>query len=284
MPAKRMIIVAPNGARRSKADHPALPLSPDEIAREAARCAEAGASMIHLHARTSSGEHSLEIEDNRLVFDAVLREVGDRMLIQLTTEAVGRYQPQQQMQLIRTLKPQAASFALRELMADEQHLRSAAEFFHWCASEHILAQYILYSADDLQRYLLLRRRGLLPHDQHHLLFVLGRYSQNLQAQPSDLHPFTALADQLQVPWAVCAFGRQEQACLLHAARAGADLRIGFENNLLTTCGEPARDNAAQVEDLVAALDRIGYSPMSLAQTRNHLHPVETCGSKNSLMH
>ena len=46
-----MLTVAPNGGRKTKADHPALPLSPDELARTAAECLERGASMIHLHVR-----------------------------------------------------------------------------------------------------------------------------------------------------------------------------------------------------------------------------------------
>ncbi len=269
MPAERLIIVAPNGARRGKADHPALPLTPEEIAREAARCALAGAAMIHLHARSATGEHSLEIADNRAVLEAVQREVGTRMLIQLTTEAVGRYRPEQQMQLIRTLQPEAASFALRELIPDGAHEQRAADFFLWCADARILAQYILYSVDDLRRYLELRQRGLLPADLHHLLLVLGRYRQQQQARPQDLAPFGALIEQLDgVRWAVCAFGRQEQACLLAAARAGGDLRVGFENNLHSSAGPLARHNAAQVAALVTALAGIDCTPMSARQARD----------------
>lgn len=269
MPAERLIIVAPNGARRGKADHPALPLTAAEIAREAARCALAGAAMIHLHARSATGEHSLEIDDNRAVLAAVQQQVGDRMLIQLTTEAVGRYRPEQQMQLIRTLQPKAASFALRELMPDAAHEPRAADFFHWCADARILAQYILYSVDDLRRYLELRQRGLLPSGGHHLLFVLGRYSRQQQSSPQDLAPFSALLEQLDgVRWAVCAFGRQEQSCLIAAARAGGDLRIGFENNLYSSRGPLARHNAAQVADLVTALAEIGCTPMSARRARD----------------
>lgn len=268
MPAERLIIVAPNGARRGKADHPALPITPEEIAREAERCAAVGAAMIHLHARTPAGEHSLEIDDNRAVLAAVQQRVGERMLIQLTTEAVGRYRPEQQMQLIRTLQPEAASFALRELIPDASHETRAADFFHWCADAGILAQYILYSVDDLRRYLELRQRGLLPANCHHLLLVLGRYSRQQQSSPQDLAPFTALIQHLEgVRWALCAFGHQEQACLIAAARAGGDLRVGFENNLYSSSGQLARHNAAQVADLVTALAGIGCTPMSARQAR-----------------
>ncbi|HEU4985991.1 MAG TPA: 3-keto-5-aminohexanoate cleavage protein, partial [Rhizobiaceae bacterium] len=45
------IAIAPNGGRKTKADHPALPMTSDEIAATAAACLAAGAAMLHLHVR-----------------------------------------------------------------------------------------------------------------------------------------------------------------------------------------------------------------------------------------
>ncbi len=50
-----VIAVAPNGARKSKADHPRLPLTPSELAECAQDCLDAGASMLHLHVRDAAG-------------------------------------------------------------------------------------------------------------------------------------------------------------------------------------------------------------------------------------
>lgn len=47
------IAVAPNGGRRTKADHPAVPMTPDELAATAADCLAAGAAMIHVQDRKS---------------------------------------------------------------------------------------------------------------------------------------------------------------------------------------------------------------------------------------
>jgi uncharacterized protein (DUF849 family) len=47
------IMVAPNGARKTKRDHPRIPLSAEEIAKEAAACAVAGVQAVQLHVRTS---------------------------------------------------------------------------------------------------------------------------------------------------------------------------------------------------------------------------------------
>jgi uncharacterized protein (DUF849 family) len=263
------VIVAPNGARKSKLDHPALPITPDELAEEVALCVAAGASMVHLHARTKTGRHSLEIDDNRAVIAAVREKLGDEVMIQLTTEAVGIYQPEQQMALIRTLKPEAASFALSELIPDPSFESTASEFFHWVADNNIVAQYIVYSADQLAYYLDLRKRGLLPKNKHHLLLVLGRYHKQLESDPSDLTPFIHLIEQLDdIRWAICAFGKKEQDCLLAAAKLGGDVRIGFENNLFSKTGELAKNNAAQVEEMVSRLQEIKRTAMTTEVLRN----------------
>ena len=80
-----VVAVAPNGARKSQQDHPALPITPEEIAREAAACAEAGAAMLHLHVRDAQGRHSLDVEAYRTAIAAVRRAVGQRMILQVTT-------------------------------------------------------------------------------------------------------------------------------------------------------------------------------------------------------
>ncbi|WP_195753677.1 3-keto-5-aminohexanoate cleavage protein, partial [Vibrio parahaemolyticus] len=49
------IIVAPNGARKTKHDHANLPMTKDELVAEAIACQTAGAAMIHLHARDANG-------------------------------------------------------------------------------------------------------------------------------------------------------------------------------------------------------------------------------------
>ena len=55
-----VLTVAPNRGRKTKADHPALPLTADELAWTAAECLERGASMIHLHVRDADGQHCLD--------------------------------------------------------------------------------------------------------------------------------------------------------------------------------------------------------------------------------
>src|SRR5688572_22904819 len=117
-PAVRAIAVAPNGGRRGKADHPALPIGPRELASTAAACLEAGAAMIHVHVRDRDGGHLLDADAYRETTNAIRDAVGERLVIQVTSESVGRYQPAEQMAVVRATRPEAVSLALRELVPD----------------------------------------------------------------------------------------------------------------------------------------------------------------------
>ena len=86
-----ILMVAPNGARRTRADHPKLPLSAEEIAAEAPAWRMAGAAALHLHARDAEGRHSIEPELYRRYLDLVERATGGALPVQVTTEAAGRY-------------------------------------------------------------------------------------------------------------------------------------------------------------------------------------------------
>ncbi|MDF2156167.1 3-keto-5-aminohexanoate cleavage protein [Vibrio sp. CAU 1672] len=244
------IMVAPNGALKSKADHSHLPMSQQEIVAEVLACQKAGAAMVHLHARDQHGNHSLAIDDNAALYQAVKTAVGEQMLVQLTTEAVGQYTPEQQMALIRAVQPEAASFALRELFSEPRDTETVSEFFYWAAEQNIISQIILYDQADIERYFQLRERGVLPAYNQHTLVVLGRYQCGRQPSPWDLRRLSlARFEQQGVRCAVCAFGAREQDCVLSAMLLGLDARIGFENNHLSPQGIPALDNAEQVHRL-----------------------------------
>ncbi|NAW58575.1 MULTISPECIES: 3-keto-5-aminohexanoate cleavage protein [unclassified Vibrio] len=265
------MIVAPTGARKTKQHHAALPVSVSEIRAEAVACRDAGAAMIHLHARDPQGAHSLTINDNQAVYQQVKQAVGDSMIVQLTTEAVGQYTPEQQMALIRAVRPEAASFALKELIPTQEHIPQASDFFHWVASQNILSQYILYSPPELAEYVRLVQNGLLPEQKHHLLLVLGRYHQNQQSEPQDLLPFfSPYFSQLKCRWAVCAFGSQEAQCLTAGALLGGDVRVGFENNHLTLSGQPAISNAEQVASMRQILHSLNIQTLDAEGLRQQL--------------
>ena len=246
----RAIIVAPNGARKTKQDNPNIPLTDTEIIEEVIACRDAGAAMVHLHCRDNQGVHSLDINLKKHLYKCVKQAVGGSMIVQLTTEAVGIYHPEQQKHLIKSVKPEAASFALRELVSEKTHPNDSQTFFRWVTEQGIISQIILYDQSDISRYFQLLKQDILPSQNQHVLIVLGRYKNSHDPTPEDLVNLELEQfHQRNIRVAICAFGRQEHHCLTHALKQGLDARIGFENNHLGLDGKPAVNNAQQVINL-----------------------------------
>jgi 3-keto-5-aminohexanoate cleavage enzyme len=261
-----VVAVAPNGARRTKADHPNLPLSPEELAADAVRCRDAGATLLHMHVRDESGGHSLDPRRYRAAIEVVRRAVGSSMVIQITTEAVGVYTPEEQMRVVREVRPEAVSLGLRELAGEDLEPLALAEFLEWMRQERIAPQYILYSPSDVGKFHELRRRGIIPQRTPFALFVLGRYTAPTEIRPRDVLPYLKAHD-LDCPWALCAFGVRETACVLTAAGLGGHVRVGFENNLWLADGRTAETNADLVEQVCRAAPLLGRPLADITQTR-----------------
>jgi len=265
--APLIIAVAPNGARRRKSDHPAIPITPEEIAKEAHACAEAGATLLHLHVRDAQQNHSLDEDLYRAAITAVRKETGDSMIIQVTTEAVGRYSPEDQMELIRTLRPEAFSVSISELITDDDHEAQAADFLAWAAREQIHVQHIIYSPAELVRFHELRRRGVIVQTIPSPLFVCGRYHGELGGV-EQLKLF--LADSSEMSWMCCAFGAGETDCAKLAIETGGHCRIGFENNLLSDDGALARNNADRVHAVANLANKLNRPIANVEMTRKIL--------------
>jgi uncharacterized protein (DUF849 family) len=270
-PAPVVIAVAPTGARRSKADHPALPVAPAEVARDAAACAAAGAQVIHVHVRDPDGGHTLDADAYRATTAAIRDAVGDALIVQITTEAVGRFSPAEQMATVRALRPEAVSIAVRELIPGEAEEADAAAFLAWAAGASIGVQYIVYDAADIARLADLARRGVIPDPAPHALFVLGRYVTGQRGAPADLEP---LLEPWPAgwPWTVCAFGPDEAACLTRAVTLGGHVRVGLENNLLRPDGSLAASNAAQVAHMRAVV-AAGPRPLATLDEARRVYRV-----------
>jgi len=264
-----IICVAPNGARKTKADHARLPLSADELAVEAENCMHAGAAMIHLHVRDKNGKHTIDPAHYRPAIAAIRNRIGDGLIIQVTTEAVGQYSAQQQMAMVRDLKPEAVSLAIGELCPNGEEER-ASEFFNWVISNKILAQYILYSVEDIARFIELHSSGIIPAKRPSILLVLGRYSRDLTSDPKELLPMLEALNGFVCDWAVCAFGAKEADCMALAARHGGHCRIGFENNMLMEDASLAPANASLISSFAARVAKLGLSTASAKEAKKIL--------------
>ena len=146
-------MAAPNGARKVKTDHPAMPVTIMETIAAAKECHAAGASILHAHVRDDDGKHLLDTGRYQTLLDGLRTEVPN-MLVQITTEAVGIYTPQQQSKLVFDLKPDFVSVGFREMIGDGSQVARdhAAHFYHHSLHSQIHIQHILYDVDDLARF------------------------------------------------------------------------------------------------------------------------------------
>ncbi len=255
------IAVAPNGARKSRSDHARLPITPAELADCAADCLAAGAAMIHLHVRDGAGRHSLEAADYRAAIDAIRDRVGDALLIQVTTEAGGRYGPAEQMAHARALAPQALSLAVRELWREPALGAEAAAF---------VAELAVARRPRPVHRLRRRRPGAFPAAAgrgRHPAASAARAVRARRVRRAARRPprrIAALAAALPPgwPWSVCAFGAAELRCVVTGALLGGHVRVGFENNHLFPSGVPAADNAGLVRACCDALATLGLRSAS----------------------
>lgn len=247
------LMVAPNGARRTHADHPALPVTVTETVATAIACFNAGADGIHAHVRDADAKHLLDAGLYKELI-AELAQQAPNLLVQITTEAVGLYTAAQQRQLVADVRPQRVSVSLTEMLSDD-NTAAARDFYHSCRQAGTGVQHILYAPEDIIKLEQLIDQQVIPADDLQLLFVLGRYSENQQSQPADLLPFLAQFKQstLVADWGLCAFGQGETDCLVAAERAGGKMRIGFENSLWHSDGRLAKDNAERVTELISSL-------------------------------
>ena len=268
MPGPTIIMVAPNGARKTHRDHPALPVSIAETVAEAKACYAAGATVLHAHVRGRQEEHVLDAGLYKELLGELDQQVPE-LLVQITTEAVGIYAPDQQVECVKQVRPQMASVALREMTFDYQNTGFAQDFYYWCTDSKIHIQHILYSAEDLQRYCQYRSDGIIPDSQNCVLFVLGRYAADFQSNPDELTPFLQQNPD-NLDWFTCAFGHQEQACVLAGIQHGGHARIGFENNLYSADGSLADSTRNQVLDLKQAIEASGRVVANHHQTRELL--------------
>jgi uncharacterized protein (DUF849 family) len=245
-------MVAPNGARRTKVDHPALPVTLDEIVNCAKECYAAGADGLHAHIRDNSGAHLLDADEYMRLISRVHQAVPD-MAIQITTEAAGIYDPEVQMRVALASGADMVSASVKEI--SRAGLSQARTFYREMQEKGIAVQHILYGVEDCHLLQATIDEASLVDPSLQLIFVLGSYGGDRDAKPDDLDVFLAWLKErgISPDWAVCAFGSAEVACLKNAVAHGGKCRVGFENSFVLSDGTVALDNAQKVTDLLVSL-------------------------------
>lgn len=104
--SKVVITCAITGAEVTREDNPALPITPEEIATAALEAREAGASILHLHARDEKGKPTQDVETFKRIIDAVRAKTD--MVIEITTGGAVGMSMEERLQPL-ALDPEMAS-------------------------------------------------------------------------------------------------------------------------------------------------------------------------------
>jgi 3-keto-5-aminohexanoate cleavage enzyme len=243
-----IITAALTGAEVTRAQQPALPVTPEEIATAAAACAAAGASIVHVHARLADGTSTQE----PAVYAEIIRLIRDRcdVIVQLSTGgAVGMTAAERIAPV--ALLPEMATLSMGSVnFGDDVFLNlpgDMAAFLAEMQAAGVVPEYEIFDAGmlhSLQRWL---RRGLvaLPLHVDLVLGVPGAMAgtpESLMFLRSQLPPGAS--------WTVAGIGAAQLPLATMAIVLGGHVRVGFEDNIYYRRGELAVSNAQMVDRIV----------------------------------
>ena len=125
---------------------------------------------------TRRASTSLDPEAYRATIAHVCQEVGDRLVLQITSESLGHYSPAEQRAAVLKTNPEAVSLALRELAPEATDEKDFCVFLGKLKQMRVWPQIILYTPAEAERLGAMVKQGLIPFDKLSVLYVLGRYS------------------------------------------------------------------------------------------------------------
>ena len=271
-PGPCVITAAIVGAETTREQNPHLPLTAEELGEEAARCAEAGASVIHLHARDAEGRASQDSERFRAAIRAI-RARTDVIIQTSTGGAVGMSVAERAGPLALTGAdaPEMATLNVGTInFGDDVFMNRAADTIEM--AERIRAhgaapEIEIYDAGhlDIAAQLLKEKRVRPPL---HFQFVLG-VKGALSASERNLHFLVERLEELGAPctWGVAGVGRHQMPMADLAIAWGGNARVGLEDNIYLEKGVLAEGSAPLVKRAVELCRARGRQVASIADAR-----------------
>lgn len=242
-----------------------LPITPQEVADEAARCREAGAAVIHLHARNDDGSNT-QAHDR---FAAIIEQVRKKTdcIIQVTTGgAVGmsiaeRVGPLACKPEMATLNCGSVNFGEDVFVNTRPQIRDIAAKLK---EARIIAELECYEVGHVEEALALAEQSLI-YGPLHFQFVLG-VPGGLTAREANVRYMMSLLPKT-ASWAVAAVGRYQQPLTELAMRLGGHARVGLEDNIYLSKGVLSEGSAPLVKRAAEYARSIGRTPVDPARAR-----------------
>lgn len=276
-----------------------LPITPDQIAAEAIAAAEAGASILHLHARDPETGRPTPDPSVFMEFLPRIKQMTDAV-VNITTGGGHGMSVQERLAAALAAKPEMASlnmgsmnfgiFPLLERYKDWKHewepayLEMTRDFIFRNTFKDI--EYILkelgegcgtrfefecYDVGHLYTLAHFLERGLVkpPLFVQTIFGILGGIGADLD----NLAHMRRMADKLfgdEYQWSVLAAGRHQMSFVTQAAIMGGNVRVGLEDSLYLGKGKLARSNAEQVSKIRRILEELSLDVATPEEARRML--------------
>lgn len=295
---KVIITCAVTGAIHTPSMSPHLPVTPDEITDAAIAAAEAGAAIIHLHARdpiTGKPDQSPE------AFAGFLPRIkqGTAAVVNLTTGGAPYMTVQERIRPALTYKPEVASlnmgsmnFGLFPMLNrftsfkhewERQHLENSRDLVFrnsfkdiedllLALNEHdVRYEFECYDVSHLYNLAHFLDRGLVrtPLFVQTVFGILG----GIGPHPEDVQHMKRTADRLfgtEYRWSVLGAGRSQMPIAAMGAAMGGNVRVGLEDSLWDGPGRLAESNAIQVERVRRIIEGLGLAVATPDEAREIL--------------
>jgi uncharacterized protein (DUF849 family) len=297
-PRKVIITCAVTGSIHTPSMSPHLPVTPDEIAEAAIGAAEAGASIIHLHARDPSDGRPTQDPDVFLRFLPRIKQATEAV-VNITTGGGPTMTVDERMRPAAELKPEVASlnmgsmnFALFPMLDrfrdfahdwERAHLENSRDLVFKntfqdiekilgaCCENGTRFEFECYDIGHLYNLAHCLDRGLVepPLFVQSVFGILG----GIGTHPEDLMHMRRTADRLfgdAYRWSILGAGRFQIPLATIGAAMGANVRVGLEDNLWLGPGTLARSNAEQVRKVRQVLEGLSLEVATPAEARELL--------------
>ena len=262
-----VITVAPVGGELSRDEQPHLPLTPVEIGEAAARCSDAGASIVHVHARDEAGVPSQRAAHFAPILDAI-RVRAPELIVQTSTGgSVGMTEEERSEPL--SLDPEMASLTTGTVNFGDEVFENPPplieRFFATMRERGIMPEFECFDAGHVDAALrLAERHDAEPHHLHFdfVLGVPGGMRGTLEAVA-----FMASLLPQGATWTATGIGRTHLPVTLAAIALGGHVRTGFEDTIYYRKGELATSNAQLIERVARLATESGRGVASPDEAR-----------------
>jgi uncharacterized protein (DUF849 family) len=293
---KVIITCAVTGSVHTPTMSPYLPVTPDQIAAEAIAAAEAGASILHLHARDPENGRPSADPDVFMQFlprikqasDAVINiSTGGSSLMALDDRLAAAVRAEPEMCSLNMGSMNFGLYPALDRYSEWNHAwepqlleatRSSIFRNTFADIESILVQlgqgcgtrfeFECYDVGHLYTLAHFRDRGLVSGPLF-IQFVFGVLG-GIGADPENLTHMKRIADKLfgdSYRFSVLAAGRQQMPMTTMAAAMGGNVRVGLEDSLMLGRGELAKSNADQVRRIRTVLEALSLEIATPADAR-----------------